>query len=326
MSEAISEPAVKVSIIIPVKNNVDLLEKCLASIRSLDFPTNILDVVVVDGGSNDGSVEVAEKFGCRVIIEDKSIISYARDLGVKHASGEFIAFTDSDCIVDKGWLKELLKCFEGDGIAAVGGPNLTPENESDFGKSVGDVFAFLSKAGPRYGLEAGEAMEIHHNPTCNVMYRRGVLEEVGGFNHKLVTVDDEELDYRIRRRGYRILYTPKAIVYHYRRRGWRSFARMAYNYGLGRTQAIKLHRDMGRWFHYAPPAIILLIFLLLALSLVNSIFLISAFLTLFLGGVGIAFMSLYLSGKTGRSPLRYFGLIAVWFWGYGLGMLRGLEK
>jgi hypothetical protein len=101
---------------------------------------------------------------------------------------------------------------------------------------------------------------------------------------------------------------------------------MAYNYGLGRMQAIKLHMDMGRWFHYAPPAIILLIFLLLALSVLNNVFLSAAFLALFLGGLGIAVISLYLSRKTGRNPLRYFGLIAVWFWGYGLGMLRGLLK
>ncbi|MEM2587711.1 MAG: glycosyltransferase [Candidatus Bathyarchaeia archaeon] len=317
---------VKVSIIIPVKNSAGMLEKCLASIRRLDFPMDALEIIVVDGGSTDGSVEVAKRFGCKVVFEDKGIISYARDIGVKHASGEFIAFTDSDCIVDRGWVRELLNCFGDDRVAAVGGPNLTPDDDTDFGKSVGDVLAFLSEAGARYGLNAGEVMEVYHNPTCNVMYRRRVLEEVGGFNHRLVTVDDEELDYRIRRRGYRILYTPKAVVYHYRRRSWRSFAKMAFNYGLGRMQAIKLHRDMGRWFHYTPLAIILLIFLSLALSVVNSIFLISAFLALFLGGVGIAIMSLYLSLKIGRSPFRYFGLIAIWFWGYGLGMLRGLMK
>jgi glycosyltransferase involved in cell wall biosynthesis len=317
---------VKVSIVIPVKNCSGMLEKCLESIRNMDFPVDAYEVVVVDGGSVDGSVEVAEKYGCRVVFEDGGVISYARDFGVKNAVGEFIAFTDSDCVVDRGWIRELLACFTDDMVAAVGGPNVTPEDDCDFGKAVGDVFSFLSKAGPRYGFEADEVMEIYHNPTCNVMYRRKVLEEVGGFNHKLVTVDDEELDYRIRRRGYRILYTPKAVVHHYRRRDWRGFARMAYNYGLGRMQAIKLHMDMGRWFHYAPPAIILLIFLLLALSVLNNVFLSAAFLALFLGGLGIAVISLYLSRKTGRNPLRYFGLIAVWFWGYGLGMLRGLLK
>lgn len=292
----------------------------------MDFPMDELEVIVVDGGSTDGSVEVAERFGCKVIFEDRGVISYARDLGVRHASGEFIAFTDSDCTVDRDWVKELLSCFTDEGVAAAGGPNLTPEDECDFGKSVGDVLALLSRVGPRYGLRAENVMEVYHNPTCNSMYRRKVLEEVGGFNHELATVDDEELDYRVGRRGYRILYTPRAIVYHYRRRSWRSFAKMAYNYGLGRMQAIKLHRDMGKWFHYAPPALILFTSMLFALSVVNSLFLSLALSVLFAGGVGVAAMSLYLWSKTGRSPLRYFGLIAIWFWGYGLGMLRGLVK
>ncbi|MCS7138835.1 MAG: glycosyltransferase [Crenarchaeota archaeon] len=326
MSEAISGSAVKVSIVIPVKNNAKLLERCLASIRDLDFPKDVLEVVIVDGGSTDGSVEVARRFGCKVVVEDKGLIGYARDIGVKHSSGDFIAFTDSDCVVDKGWIRELLSCFVDEKVAAVGGPNITPEDECDFGKSVGEVLALLSKVGPRYGLRAEEVMEVYHNPTCNSMYRRRVLEEVGGFNHKLVTVDDEELDYRIRQRGYKILYTPKAIVYHCRRRSWRSFAKMAYNYGLGRMQAIKLHRDMGRWFHYVPPVTILLILLLLVLSSFNSILLIPALLMLLLSGVGVATMSLYLSKKTGRKPLRYFGLIAIWLLCYGLGMLRGLMK
>lgn len=317
---------VKVSIVIPVKNCAEMLERCLRSIRNMDFPLDAYEVVVVDGGSVDGSVEIAKKYGCKVVFEDKGTISYARDIGVKNAVGEFIAFTDADCVVDRNWIKELLVCFTDDKIAAVGGPNLTPEDDCDFGKAVGDVLSFLSKVGPRYGLKAKEVMEVYHNPTCNVMYRRRVYEEVGGFNPKLVTVDDEELDYRIRLKGYKILYTPKAVVYHYRRKSWWSFARMAYNYGLGRMQAIKLHRNMGRWFHYAPTAIILFIFLLFALSFLNNFFLLIAFLTLLLGGLGIALISLYLSMKNRRNPLRYFGLIAVWFWGYGLGMLGGLLK
>jgi len=169
-------------------------------------------------------------------------------------------------------------------------------------------------------------MEIYHNPTCNVMYRKEVLEEVGGFNHNLVTADDEELDYRIKKRGYKILYTPSAKVYHYRRPNWRKFIRMAYNYGLGRMQAIKLHRDMGRWFHYTPSPIILFIVALLALSAFESFLLWLAAGILIAGSIGIGIMSLYLNIKYKRSVLTIFTLIAIWFWGWGLGFMRGVFK
>ena len=66
----------------------------------------------------------------------------------------------------------------------------------------------------------------------------------------------------IRKRGYKILYTPFAIVYHYRKPTWKKFMKMAWNYGIGRMQAIKLHRDMGRWFHFVPSLLIVLIALL----------------------------------------------------------------
>ena len=253
----------KVSIVIPTKNSEDVIEKCLKSIQNLDYPKEDLEVIIVDGYSTDRTAEIARRYGCKVVFEDKGTISYARDLGVKHAKGEYIAFTDADCVVTKNWIKELIKHFKDDTIAAVGGPNLTPEDDTDFAKCVGVVLTALSKVGARYGLSGGRVREIYHNPTCNVMYKKKVLEEVGGFNYSLITVDDEELDYRIRKRGYKILYTPYAIVYHYRKPTWKKFVKMAWNYGIGRMQAIKLHRDMGRWFHFVPSLLIMILILLI---------------------------------------------------------------
>jgi len=316
----------EVSIVIPTKNNVDILERCLRSIRELDYPRENLEVVINDGNSADGTVEIAEKYGCRVIFENKGTIGEARDAGVKHSKGKYIAFTDSDCTVERDWLYELRKHFNLDSVAAVGGPNLTPGDDTELAKCVGDVLSFLSKPGARYGYSEGRVTEIHHNPTCNVMYRKSVLEEVGGFDYSLVTVDDEELDYRIRRRGYKILYTPDAKVNHYRRPTWRKFVNMAYNYGVGRAQAVKLHRDMGRWFHFAPSLLISMILLLFALYFLSPVFPLVSLSILALGALGIALISLQLRKKRGKGFPKFFALIAIWFWGYGTGMLRGAVK
>ena len=316
-----------ISIVIPTKNNGDILERCLDSIEGLDYPEDEMETIIVDGHSTDGTVEIAERYGCRVVYEDRGTISYARDLGVRNAEGEFIAFTDADCVVDRNWLRNLIKHFDDEEIVSVGGPNITPEDDSKFVKCAGDVLSFLSKPGARYGLDASEVIEIFHNPTCNVMYRKKVLEEVGGFNHDLVTCDDEELDYRIRERGYRILYTPDAIVYHYRRPTWKKFMKQAYNYGIGRMQAIKLHRNMGKVFHFVPSAIISVIVALFVLSFWEFSYFWYASLILIIGAIGIVVISLYLGSKTKMSNLfTYFGLIAIWFWGFGFGMFRGMAK
>jgi len=317
----------KVSIIIPTKNNADILEKCLESIRNLDYPKDEIEVIVVDGHSTDGTVEIARKYGCRVVYEEAGTIGGARNVGVEHSSGDYIVFTDADCVVDREWLKSLVREFEDERVASVGGPNITPEDDAEFAKCVGVVLKLLSIPGARYAFSSDRVLEIYHNPTCNSAYRRSVFQKVGGFNPKLVACDDEELDYRIRKKGYRILFTPHARVYHYRRPTWKRFAKMAWNYGVGRGQVIKLHRELGKWYYCTPSALILLIALLLTLSFAVPVLSLIAFSILVAGGIGIGVIGLYLASKTKRNRLiTYSLLIAVWFWGYGLGMLRGLLK
>jgi glycosyltransferase involved in cell wall biosynthesis len=90
-----------ISIVISAKNNGDVLGKCLSTIEELDYPKEKIETIIVDGYSDDETVEIANRYGGKVIFENIGIISYARDLGVKPARGEFIAFTDTDCDTDK---------------------------------------------------------------------------------------------------------------------------------------------------------------------------------------------------------------------------------
>jgi len=315
-----------ISIVIPTYNDEETLEACLDSIESLNY-AGTYNTFIVDGNSNDRTVEIAEKYGCNIIFENKGKISYARELGVKASNSEFIAFTDADCVVPEDWLSTLINCFDDEGdIAAVGGPNITPDDDSTFAKSVGDVLSLLSGAGARYGFEGAETQEIYHNPTCNVIYRRKVIEEVGGFDHYLITVDDEEMDYRIRERGYKILYTPEAEVLHYRRPDLKSFTKMGYRYGIGRAQATKLHPEMAEWFHLAPSSIILLLISFLIAGIRSRFWLRVLFGTLTLGTMGIICISSYLSAEKGdwSRLVIYATLISIWFWAWGVGFVKGL--
>ncbi|TDA26046.1 MAG: hypothetical protein DSO01_06335, partial [Archaeoglobi archaeon] len=124
-----------------------------------------LEVVIVDGHSEDGTVEIARKYGCRVVYESVGTIGGARNIGVRNSSGEFIVFTDADCVAERDWLKNLLKEFRDENIASVGGPNITPEDDSEFGKCVGDVFELLSRAGARYAYNSKEVVEIYSGST-----------------------------------------------------------------------------------------------------------------------------------------------------------------
>jgi len=303
-----------------------MIERCLSSIRELAYPEEEYQVIIVDGHSTDHTVEVARRYACSVVYENVGTIGGARNIGVGESNGRYIVFTDADCVAEKDWLKNLIKNFDNSDVVSVGGPNITPEDDADFAKCVGRVLSFLSQAGARYGFNANKVMETYHNPTCNVAYKKDVFQEAGGFNEKLVTCDDEELDYRLKEKGYKILYTPDARVLHYRRSTWREFMEMAFNYGVGRMQAIKLHRKMGKWFHYAPPATVLLILFFFPMSALTTIFALTSLLISLLGGISIAVMSLHLAVKEQKNFLILYGLILIWFFGYGFGMLRGLLK
>jgi len=318
-----------VSVVIPMRNEAKILKRCLRAMERLDYPEDLLEIVIVNDGSTDNTRELILgtnwSFNYKYIETEGVGVSKARDIGVKRASGDFIAFTDADCIAGPDWIKSLIEPFD-DNVAAVGGPNVTPEDDKPFAKCVGLALSFLSKPGARYAYEGDSIHEIHHNPTCNVMYRKSVLEEVGGFNHDLVTTDDEELDYRIRKRGYKIIYTPFARVRHYRRPNWRKYVRMAYYYGLGRMQSTKLHPRMARWFHFAPTIYILILIGLLILSFHNQIFLIT-FIILVLLSLLVGFIvALAYTRDLGCGSLTFFGLVSLWVLFYGVGMIRGVFK
>jgi len=290
----------------------------------MDFPKEDYEVIIVDGHSVDHTVKIAEKYGCKVVYENVGTIGGARNTGVKHSSGKYIVFTDVDCVVERSWMNALITTLEESNIASAGGPNLTPEDDSDFAKSVGAVLSFLSQAGARYGFNAEGTQQIYHNPTCNVAYRREVFLESGGFNGSLITCDDEELDYRLLEKGHKIVYTSNARVLHYRRPTYKKFMKMAFNYGVGRMQVTKLHRGMGKWFHYMPITTIVLLSLLSALSFTNPFFGLLALITAVAGGVGIGVMSAYLTTRRHLPFFTEYVLILIWFFGYGFGTLRGV--
>lgn len=314
-----------ISVVIPTLNDAATLNSCLRSLDRQNYPEDAYEIIIVDGGSNDGTVSIAEEYDCRVLHEDEGTISYAREIGVREANGEYIAFTDADCVVGNNWLKKLVETIEShENVAGVGGPNVTPDDDTTFAKAVGDFFEVFSRVGARYGYTNDEITEVEHNPTCNVLYKRDVIKEVGGFNEQLVTVDDEEMDFRIRNNGYKLLFRPDAVVDHYRRPTWRRFIKMASTYGYGRGQAIRLHPELGKWFHFAPTIALVIAIGMVSTGLLTTFALNTSLLLVLLGQLGVVLMSFYMRYKTGRSFGRFVLLVNLWLAFWATGFVKGL--
>jgi len=113
----------RVSIIVPVLNRRESIGLCVESLLALDYPS--YEIIIVDNGSTDKSRDVVSKYPVKLVIETEKGPYYARNDGISIADGEIIAFTDSDCVVDRNWLKNLMRNYMHEEIGGVGGQILS---------------------------------------------------------------------------------------------------------------------------------------------------------------------------------------------------------
>ena len=228
----------KVSVVICAYNAEPTMEACLTSLQALRYPA--FEVIVVDDGSTDRTGAIADRFeGIHVIHQENKGLSAARNVGIAASLGEIVAFTDSDCVVDPDWLHYLVATFLQTGLRAVGGPNLPPPEDSVVAACVA-----ASPGGPQHVLL--DDVEAEHIPGCNMAFRREVLNEIGGFDPIYRSAgDDVDVCWRLQDRGYRIGFSPAAMVWHFRRNTMRAY--IGQQKGYGKAEALLYFRHPQRF-------------------------------------------------------------------------------
>jgi len=193
----------KVSVILITKNSGATVQKSIESIFQQSRQPD--EVVVVDGDSDDGTLDVVKKYPVKLVTEPGLGFGHARNLGVKNASGDILYFIDSDCYAEPNWIETTLPHFDSNpGIAAVTGRTNLWNTESA-------VARFLACVGDRMNMpKQRKYMQIA--PTMNLALRRKVVDEVGGFNETLIRCEDTDLTYKISK-SHKILYEPNAVVW-----------------------------------------------------------------------------------------------------------------
>ena len=311
-----SEPLI--SVIVAAYNCRDTISKCLESLSSLDHPSH--EIIVVDDGSTDGTAEICQTFsGVKVIRLDRGGPSRARNTGVRKARGKFVAFTDSDCSVDSQWLKELEKGFIGPDVAGVGGDQVSPADESEMGKRIQE-FLKISGFVTRYIQTEAAFGETTHNASCNSAYRKIIFEEIGGFDEEQFPGEDLELDLKISRKGYRLIYNPAALVGHYRPGTYREFCRMMRRYGAGEWHLVKKH-GFFRLPDFGPVVVAAGLVALFALLVVYPL----TWLLFLLPWPVLSLWFFLKTGSLGRTMqfiLFFLIVLTNWNWGFFTGSWR----
>lgn len=227
-----------ISVVVCAYNAAETLDECLRHTCALDYPA--LEVVVVDDGSTDDTARIARDHPrARLVTIPHAGLSTARNEGLKAATGELVAYLDSDAYPSPEWPYYLVLGLDRPSVGGVGGPNLPPVDDP-----AGAQVVARSPGGPVHVLIADDRAE--HVPGCNMAFWRPVLEEVGGFDPVYTAAgDDVDLCWKVLDRRWEIGFHPAALVWHHRRPGLRRYLRQ--QRGYGRAEALVQARHPGRF-------------------------------------------------------------------------------
>ena len=249
-----------VSIVIPMRNEEKSIGRCLEAVRAQDYPPGRIEVLVVDGRSTDGSREVVEAFArrdprIRLLDNPSGSIPAGLNIGIVASGGDVVARLDGRTELASDYVSAGVRLLRRTGASNVGGAVLSV-NPSYMGRVLALVWESrfgMGGAAARYG----EATERDVDTVYMGMYPRGVLERIGLYDEEMVRDQDDELNYRLRAHGGRVLLTPTMRSRYLNSSSPRRFARQNFLYGYWKVRVCQKHPRMASARHLVPPAFVL---------------------------------------------------------------------
>lgn len=223
----------KVTVVVPVRNGESTIGRCLQAIHLQNWNGDELEVIVVDNGSTDRTLQkIADEFpSVRLLQESKPGVSHARNLAIREARGDWIAFTDADCVPTPTWIQALVRrAAESQEVSFVGGSirALLPTTSIGlFSEKLFDQRQSIERENPPSFISA------------NLFVRKADLVRVGMFNPKYPRGQDTELAWRSHFQfGARFAYADDAVVEHANVSTWIGLIRKAWQHGIGSSRLI----------------------------------------------------------------------------------------
>jgi cellulose synthase/poly-beta-1,6-N-acetylglucosamine synthase-like glycosyltransferase len=217
--------APKASVVVAAYNAAGTIGECLQSLRELNYPD--YEVIVVDDGSTDSTAAIAEKAGVELVRVDHRGLSGARNAGIDAATGQLVAFIDSDARADRDWLYHLAETVVRRDAAAAGGGNFAPPSST--------AIAAAMAAAPGLPREVRAADDrLAQICGCNMAVSKAALGAVGRFDPVFTAAgDDVDLSWRLAQSGGLLAAAPGATVIHERRATLAAYLAQQRGYGAG---------------------------------------------------------------------------------------------
>lgn len=226
----------KVSVVVASYNGGRTLPACLDSLTHLNYPN--YEIILVDDGSTDDTARVVAHYPTvRAIHQQNLGLSAARNTGIQAATGEIVAFTDSDCRADEDWLYYVVGDLLKTDASAIGGHNFPPPEDSPVAGCVA-----VSPGGPAHVMLDDHNAE--HIPGCNMAFWKWALDEIHGFDPQFRAAgDDVDVCWRLLQRGRRIAFSHSGFVWHYRRSTIQAYLKQQRGYGVAESLLRRKHPE-----------------------------------------------------------------------------------
>ncbi len=332
MSDSSQTACPKVSVLIPVYNEQQHITAALESIAGQDYPAECIEIVVAHGTSTDGTGELLQSFrrdhpdlAVTILDNPSNNTAVGRNICLQRAAGRLVLNFSGHAVADKNLLRVLVEKLDRlpEDAAGIGCAIRRPAASGRLEKAIA-VAMYSPLGGGRHVDSAFHAES--DQVACSVafsLYKKDVLESLGGFDERYWCGQDAEVNLRLARQGYKLWFTPDAVVEHYKRTRLKDFLKQAYRYGVARAKISRKYPDSLRIVFLLPVLFTVACPLAVAVALANR----EAAVAVATVTALFVFAALLSAAKAGGdwlsvllSPLVY-GLLYV---GYGTGFLRGL--
>ena len=233
-----------ISVIVPAYNARDVIDRCLDAVSRQTTPPETVEIIAVDDGSTDDTpARIQAHPAVRLIVQDHAGPAAARNLGVQHAVGEIVLFTDADCAPAPDWIERMVAPFArteqatgARAVAGVKGAYLTRQREL--------MARFVQVEYEEKYDHMARLESIDFVDTYSAGYRRDVFLSNGGFDTTFpdASVEDQEFSFRLAKQGYHLVFVPEARVYHWghAQNLW-SYARRKFKIGYWKVLVHRRH-------------------------------------------------------------------------------------
>jgi cellulose synthase/poly-beta-1,6-N-acetylglucosamine synthase-like glycosyltransferase len=324
------ENKILVSIVIPCRQEEKFIGKCLDSIIDNCYPQDELEVLVVDGMSDDGTREIVHEYSnkytwIKLIDNPEKIIPAALNIGIRNALGDIIIRMDAHNIYGKDYIAKCVKYLNEYNVDNVGGVwHTLPGNNTAVAEAIALGLSNQFGVGNAYyriGLKESRLVDT----VPFGCYRRKMFDVIGLYDETMIRNEDDELNTRLIKNGGKILLVPEIVSYYYARDTLKKLWEMCFQYGYFKPLVIRKVGSVFTWRQIMPALFMAGMLIFLLLSFISGPFrwsfmtIVALYLALNL------FYSLKISLAKG---LKYFPILPLVFFalhtGYGTGYLKGI--